>query len=296
MDHEEIDQFDVIDRYLTGKLPVEESTDFEEHFINCPQCISRLQVTDGFIQGLRSIAVEQILPLSHHQPRNAFPYSLYALFRKPWVLACACLLIAGAICATWAVNYTRRLRAEADQAKSLSEQWQRRYESELQSATAADRKLQETEQQRAEQLLALEMKLKEEKEQHTKMEAESRRRMHTPGSLPVFALISVRSSSANPSEPINKIVLPRSSAVFAFSISLAGETQFHNYRISIFDDRHRLIEKTRQLTPDRDDVLTILLDSGLFRSGNYSLVLEGFKKEGGQEIIDHYPLRITKTR
>ena len=160
MDHEEIDQFNIIDRYLMGKMPIEESADFEEHLIDCPQCITRLQMTDRFLQGLRSLAVEQAAPIGRYQPRRTFMQFLYTFFRLPVALAVACLLIVSAV-VIWAINYTGRLRAEADQVKSLSEQWQRNFENEQQSAMAGDRKRQETERQQTEQLRALEAKLKD---------------------------------------------------------------------------------------------------------------------------------------
>lgn len=295
MDHDQIDQFDLIDRYLMGKLPSEESVSFEEHFVDCPQCVARLQTTKSFLQDLRLVAAKQTSQPNHHQPAIAFWHFPQTSFRKFLAVAVGCLLIAAAVGAVFVLNYMRHLRAEVNQAKSLSEQWERRYEDERQSAIAADRAHQETESQRIEQLRALEAKLNDEKAQREKMAAEFDQRMRPEGNLPIFVLNSVRGGEPNADESVNRVSLQRSAAMFAFSISLEGETRFKNYRITIFDDHHRLIWKSGGLTLNRYDALSIILKTDLFRPGHYSLIVEGVKEEGGREALGNYPFLIVKT-
>ncbi|MEN3334467.1 MAG: hypothetical protein V7641_3832 [Blastocatellia bacterium] len=290
MDHEQINQLDLIDRYLMGKLPAEESTGFEEHFVDCPQCIARLQTTNRFLQDLRFVTVEQALQINTRQPRSAFRRFLQRLFHKPLALAIGCLLIAAFAGAVF-VN-TQRLRTEINQVRGSSEQWQRRYEDERQSAFSTDRKHQETELQLTEQLRALEAKLDDEQAQRARMAAAFSRRMRPEGNLPIFILTSVRGSEPNASEGANKVILPRSSAMFAFSISLEGDLRFENYRIRIFDHRHRLIWKSRRLTPDRYSSLSLGFKSDFFLPGPYSLIVEGDNKEGRWDVVGNYPFLI----
>ncbi|HST19597.1 MAG TPA: hypothetical protein VLR90_00630, partial [Blastocatellia bacterium] len=79
MEHEEIDKLNLIDRYLMGKLLAEENVSFEEHFINCPQCIADLQMTKNFRQDLRFVAAEQTFQLIRHQPKKASGHLLQML-------------------------------------------------------------------------------------------------------------------------------------------------------------------------------------------------------------------------
>lgn len=58
MDHHYIEEQNIPDRYLLGKLSVEERERFEEHFINCRECLDRLEMTEDFLNALRVVAVE----------------------------------------------------------------------------------------------------------------------------------------------------------------------------------------------------------------------------------------------
>src|SRR6185503_13499203 len=168
MEHEEIDKFNLIDRYLMGKLLAEENAVFEEHFVDCPQCIAHLQTTKNFMQDLRFVAAEQASQLNRKQPERASGHYLQMILGKPLAFAMVCLLIAAAVSAFFVVNHIRRLRVAVNQAENLSKQWEQRYEDERQSAISADRKHQEAELQRAEQMRALEARLKDEEAQRAK--------------------------------------------------------------------------------------------------------------------------------
>jgi hypothetical protein len=295
MDHEQIDQFNLVDRYLMGRLPAEESLGFEEHLVDCPQCIVRLQTTNRFLQGLRQAAAEQALQIEYTRPRRTTRHFLQTLFHKPLAWAAVGLFIA-ALAAFFVVDYTRRLRTDVEQAKSLSEQWQRRYDDERQAALAADRKRQETESQLIEQRRVLESKLQDEQAQRAKMAAEFSRWMRPEGGLPIFVLTSVRGRETNAAETGNKIILPRSVAMFAFSIPLEGEVSYESYRMTIIDHRHRPVWKRGGLAPDRYNSLSVGFKSGFFQPGAYSLIVEGIKKEGVRDEAGNYPFLIIKTR
>ncbi|MGA9773595.1 MAG: hypothetical protein WBV94_31480 [Blastocatellia bacterium] len=280
MDHERIDKLNLVDRYLMGKLLTEESISFEEHFIDCPQCIAQLQTTKNFMQDLRVVASEYALQIDRHRPSRQF---LQPLLR--WAMIC--LLIAAAVGAFFVAGYTQRLRAELNQAESLSRQLEQSYENERQTA---DTKYQETESQRA----ALEARLKDEQAQRAKMAAEFDQRVPSEGNLTLFAL-----NTATRGEPdaINQITIPRSSTMVSFSMSLEEELQFENYQITIFDDRNRVVFRIRRSPPDRKlNSLSIFFKPGRFRPGSYSLIVKGIKKEGGSEDVGNYPFTINKTR
>ncbi|HWP44343.1 MAG TPA: hypothetical protein VNO14_13950 [Blastocatellia bacterium] len=294
MNHEQIDQLDLIDRYLMGKLPAEVSSSFEEHFVDCPQCIARLQTTKNFMQGLRLVAAEQAAQIDPQSSgRSVRPY-VTSLFQKPLAWAAALLLIAAAAGAVFVIDYMRGLREEVDQAKSLSEQWQRRYEDERQSAMAAERNHREVEAQHADQLRELEAKLKQQQPQRAEMADEPARRLPPEGSLPIYTLTSVRGGEPRPEQGANEIHLRRSATLFALLIPLEGETRYESYRIRILDERQRLIRQFVDLLPGRQGALSVWLRSDLFQPGRYSLIAEGENKEGASNPIGNYPFLIVK--
>src|SRR5262249_48238648 len=59
VDHHNIQEHNIAERYLFGKLTVSERAEFEEHFVDCTECIHLLEMTEGFRMGLRKVAAEQ---------------------------------------------------------------------------------------------------------------------------------------------------------------------------------------------------------------------------------------------
>lgn len=295
MDHEQIDRLDLIDRYVMGKLPAEECAVFEEHFVDCPECIARLQTTKAFLKDLRLVAAEQAAQIEPRSARSASPHGLKSFLLHPVTWAAACLLIAGVTVALFVNDHTRRLRDEVAQAESLSEQWQRRYEDERQSAMSADQMHRAAEAERAEQLRALEARLKQQDAMRAETRAKPAGRLPSEGNLLLFILNSVRSSGPDPAGPVNQIDLPRTAVIFAFSIAPEEERQYETYRITIFDDRRRLVWKRGELTPGPQGALSIWLKASLFRPGDYDLVVEGVNKEGEKNEVGNYPFLIVKS-
>ncbi|MFP5264146.1 MAG: hypothetical protein ACLGJB_19865 [Blastocatellia bacterium] len=295
MDHEHIDRFDLIDRYLMGRLSAEEGAGFEEHFVDCPLCVAQIRIKKSFLQGLRLVATEQTAQIDRRAPMGAPRQTPRMSFPPPVALAASCLIIAAIAGAIFVFNHTRRTRERAEQAESSAEQWKRRYEEERRSAISAEERRKETESQTTEQLRAMEAGLKEEEARRARMETELHRAVRPDGKLIVFNLTSVRGGGLNSLGEVNKITLPRSSPMVAFSISLEGEAEFVSYRMTIFDGRHRLIWQSERLTPDLNDSLTIVLRQSLFRPGHYSLKVDGFKAVGGASPFGNYPFQIIRT-
>ncbi|HKQ05070.1 MAG TPA: hypothetical protein VJ464_08070 [Blastocatellia bacterium] len=291
MNHQQIDQFDLIDRYLMGKLLAEESASFEAHFVDCPQCIARLQLTKTFLEDLRGVAAAQSWPIAPPPARGFRPF-LQTFLRWPFALAVAGLLIAAIISAIIVVGYTRRLRNEADLARQLAAQWEGRYEGERQAAMAAESQRREEDSQQAEQRRALEARLADEAARHGQLEAEGSRTMTVGGNLIVAPLISVRGSE--PAETINQVIVPRSASLFAIMLTLDGEGEYKSYRGTIVDGSGRAIWSGR-LTPNRHDTLSAWFKPERFQPGNYSLTVEGVKPGGGRAVIGQYPFVLKKT-
>lgn len=59
MDHVTIEEENVAERYLMGQLTASEVTRFEEHYLDCPECLERLELSKRLCQGLKEIAAEE---------------------------------------------------------------------------------------------------------------------------------------------------------------------------------------------------------------------------------------------
>jgi len=56
MDHSYIEEHVVIDRYIAGKLSSMEWVNFEEHFMNCPECRRQLDAAEEFDRAFKRAA------------------------------------------------------------------------------------------------------------------------------------------------------------------------------------------------------------------------------------------------
>lgn len=81
MDHRQIEEEDIIDRYLIGKLHPELEGEFEEHFLACPECIGELESSRQTVSLLRDAHAGRYAASGqkHSQPQRAFWIPLPAL-------------------------------------------------------------------------------------------------------------------------------------------------------------------------------------------------------------------------
>jgi hypothetical protein len=294
MDHNYIEKFDLIDRYLMGKLAAEESAPFEEHFVDCPECIDRLKTTKDFLEDLRLVTVREASKSDNYRTAGLLSYISQASSRKRLALAVTCMLTVAIAGTFFVLNQMRRFRSEVNEAKSASAQWERRYEEEQRSASLSEQKREEIEQGLTEQVRKLEAKLQDEQKRSADMANEPGWWTRPGINVPVFALNSVRSGNQNSSETINELPLPRSPMGFVISLGLEGETKYKDYRITIFDDRNKSIWRRGGFKPDRHNSLSIGFNSSFFRPGKYLLKVEGIIKDADSRLIGNYPLRIIK--
>jgi len=65
MEHSFIERSDVIDRYVRGRMPPAERSEFEEHFLDCQECLDQLELARSLREGIKVCAA--------HQPSVAAP-------------------------------------------------------------------------------------------------------------------------------------------------------------------------------------------------------------------------------
>jgi Putative zinc-finger len=62
MDHQYIEEHNLADRYLTRQLSPDERARFEEHFVDCPECLDRLALAEMFRESAADQAVDHPAP------------------------------------------------------------------------------------------------------------------------------------------------------------------------------------------------------------------------------------------
>src|SRR5436305_672995 len=56
MDHADMEEQQIVDRYVRGTLPAEEVARFEEHYLSCPVCLDRLDLAESMNRGFKRAA------------------------------------------------------------------------------------------------------------------------------------------------------------------------------------------------------------------------------------------------
>src|SRR5258708_2418780 len=96
-----------------ASLPADERASFEEHFIDCRECLDRVEIAGRWRGAMKAAVAEG--PLA--QP---------ARWRLMTLLAAACLLAVAAPLLFW--RELGKTRADLDSARKASSEWQRRYQ------------------------------------------------------------------------------------------------------------------------------------------------------------------------
>lgn len=236
MDHESIQGNQVPDRYLMGKLSMDERLRFEEHFVECPICLEHLESLDGLRAGLRDLSPPGI---PSARPRR--PGFVRVLREHPAaaLLAAACLA-AAVLSPALFFGEVRRTRSELESARRISDEARRE--------TAALAGALERERTAAAASLA-------------------------PMSASVFTLNLTR--GAGTGEPDNRISLGNSREWIILLIDRPEFPAFESYRARISTTDRRAIGNPLAASVASGDMLAVGLPPGFLSAGDYVLTLDG---------------------
>jgi uncharacterized membrane-anchored protein YhcB (DUF1043 family) len=290
MNHDYIKEFNLIDQYVLGKLAADEAEEFEDHFIDCPECVEQLNITRSFIQDLKGLAIQETL-LSGNRPAamtRRWHFQLAPL--RSWaIIACCCVLVAGGF-AFFAIRRLTQLEAELRQTKEDASSIRQQYQRGLETAAETEKQYQQDRQQLAQRLDELEQKLKTEGATN---QSSVRGSKAPEVNFPIYALVSLaRGQVPSPVE----IALPASSSRFALSIPVEDRKDFSAYRVKILDHRGVTVLSQGGFKPDAYHTLSLSLSSNFLIPGTYDLRVEGLTPPNRWDTVGSYPFRITKRR
>jgi hypothetical protein len=290
MNHDYIKEFNLIDQYALGKLSANEAEEFEDHFIDCPECVEQLNITRSFIQDLKGLAIQETL-LSENRPApvpRRWRFQLGPL--RSWaVIACCCVLVAGAF-AFFAIRRSTQMEAELRQTKEDASAIRQQYQRVLETSAESEKQHQQDRQELAQRLDLLEQKLKAEGATNQSSISGSKA---PEVNFPIYALVSLARGQAP--TPVD-IVLPASSSRFALSIPVEERKDFSAYRVKILDHRGVTVLNQGGFKPDAYHTLSLSLNSNFLAPGTYDLRVEGLIPPNRWDTVGSYPFRITKGR
>lgn len=279
MEHSYIEEHNIADRYLLGKLSAEEQGRFEEHCENCVECFSRLETVAGIRRGLRIVAGEEVWRLGAYA-RAGLLARIVRLGRASQAILLVCVILLIALPMGWLILEWSKARRELAQTSQTAAEWQRKYEERAQAAHDLMKKVQLRDQPAA--------RLESKREDRPRPHDEARRVMPSKTVVPVFALSFMRNGAPDLSQPVNRIKLSSTSKLIILLLELGPYPGLQSYRaaISIADGRN--IWRGSNLKPSSDNALALSFNTSLFKPGNYLLTLEGLTTQKRYVLTARY--------
>jgi hypothetical protein len=272
MDHDYINEHGVVALYVAGRLSPEERAGFEEHCVDCRQCLEQIELTGELRDGLRQVAKEDAARAGVAQLGGA-PQVAPALWAGPGsrsqrgLLAYAMVVVVG-LGAIFFVD-ARYRSSEVAEARRTSEYWQRRYaearQAQNQLAQAADRTPDNAGKQGGEQ---------------TPLVASLQ-------PAPLFFLNVTRGADEG-STPANRVVVSSGSPVIALSLEFEKDPAFRRYRARLSEASGRVVWSAENIPSPPSDAIAITLPSRLLARGNYSVALDGMGADGRYLPAGHF--------
>jgi hypothetical protein len=293
MEHSYIENHHIADRYLSGKLSIKERMRFEEHFVDCAECLDRMQTIDDFCAGLRTVAAEEATRLrAHLSVGQAGLLVRIALLvrRRQWPLVAVAILLIALPMALLNSEW-RGARRELAQAKQKSSEWRRKYEESERAAGDLAKEMQTQERESSLQPERLAAQFGRMRKSPDSAPRRSHKAAGRQSETPVFALSVVRGGGADPSQPVNRITLPPQSKSIILLLELEPDPDLHSYRVAISTTDGRSIWTKDGLRPNSKNALALSFNSSLFKPGDHLLILEGINAQEGRTPVATYTFR-----
>ena len=276
MDHTYVEEHDLVESYLADRLSASERDAFEAHYFDCATCLERLETANGFREGMRQVAAEDLAQVSAARVRLGLLAGLAALSRRHRLALTGALLLLAALPSVWLIERNRALQQQLAAASAGSEHQRAALEARLHSLEqngAGDR-------HRLEEELARERQIRE---------VAGRPQVN----VPLFLLAAVRSGDQAGREPVNQIPLSPTAGSVILTAELAT-VDYPAYRASLHTTGGQEIWQADGLHPDSRDTLVLLLPASMLQPGVYRLTVEGAKSGGRWLAVATYPFRVAR--
>ena len=263
MDHSYIDDNQVSERYVTGRLSPEDRTLFEDHFLGCPRCQENLETAEGLRRSLADLAADAVV--SRQGKRPGLPGWLSAFTSSPRLLALAAsLFVAVSVSGVLLLGELGRTRRD------------------LQSVTRASAESRKNEED-----------LRRTVESERRAREDLAERLRTVQSMPlgaaVFTLNLTRGGDVGP--PENRIVLTESPGWLVLVTDRPGPGTFRRFRFRLSTTDRRPVGDALAPSSLSGDQLAVAFPSSLLAPGDYRLIVEGLSPDGRAETLATYAIR-----
>jgi hypothetical protein len=270
MDHAYIEEQQIAERYVMGKLPEAEAALFEEHYLSCPDCLDRLEEAEAMERGFKRAAGQDATRLA-----TARQLALVAwLSRLGRSRQMAALLMAAFVILVLPAGLTLRQRGELRQLDRELAQTRSALEQERERAAAGSRdSARESERLRSE-LTARQRELAREREARARAVQQLAQARQPQGNVPILFLDSERGAGPSAGEPTHRLRLPREPGWIVLALEI-DPPHSPSYRTVLRDVRGRELWRGGDLRLNELETLNLSLPTSLLAPGDYVLAVEG---------------------
>jgi len=274
MEHEQIAEHNVVERYVLGRLTSEEEERFEEHLLECPECRLQVEREDDFQDSLHIVAAEEAV-------RATAQVSVIAWLgrRRGWLLAAALLLLA--VFPLWLLRERSLLQGKIGhlQAELVHPPAAPAPAPAAPATPGGDPA--EKEKLRAE--------LTAQKDANSKLSEQLARLSRPQVNIPIFSLGFLRGDEGT----ANRVTLGRQPRWIVLSVELPPETA-KSYRATLTAAGGKTLWEGDGLIPNADGTVTLSLDSGRLEPGPHRLRLTAVDAQGRTAPAGEIPFEVRR--
>ena len=291
MEHTYITEHSLIERYHQGRLPPEIEARFEEHFVDCAQCMDELEAARGFERGIKAMVAEDATRVAA-AGWLAWWSRLGRLGQLGLLMAA--VVIAAGLPSWWFRAETERLRVAANEALAASDSWRQQLEGERGQAAVLERQLEESESRWSLERTELEARINEALGAAERGAVRSVARLAEPLiNTPVFILSALRSTGA---EPAVTIELDGASEDLVLAVDIDDDARIESYRVTVNRANGERLWRRDGLLPNALEVLMVTFPTRFFSAGDYRLEVAGLTAAGDSIDLDSYGFRVVSKR
>jgi hypothetical protein len=282
MDHAYIDENQVAELYLLGKLPPEEAARFEEHSMSCQECLDRLETAETLRLGLRTVAAHEIAA-------EAVKIGLLARLMRSRLapLALTALLLIAVVPAGLLWRRAGRLEGELAQTREQVREALSRPAPTPAPDPDPDPEIGALRSQLDEQRLQAAAERQERERLSKELEKAGAPRIN----VPVVPLSPERSAPG--ASPSTRISLSSSSELLVLSLELDA-TDFRSYSAHLAGSGTRTVWHVSGLRPDTQGSLTLALPATQLQPGDVTVRVEGLPAQGRPVPVADFSFRIVR--
>jgi len=289
MNHDDIENNDIADRYLMGRLSPEEADRFEEHYLSCQECLGRLDRAEKLQRGLKRAAAEDAARMAAVRQAGFFA-ALARLGRSRLAgLAMAAALFVLILPGVLAYRELGRLGQELDRA---NEALAARQQPESPPVAGGDNEASAAREQLEAERQRLTGELERERTAREGLEKDLAKAWQPQANTPILSLSPERGGQGD-AEPVHQVRLPATPGWIVLSLEL-DRPEYERYRVTLLSKGREEIWRSGGLEPNELDSLAVSLPTTLLKPGDYLLRVEGTPDGGRPAAVAQFAFRALK--